>query len=234
MRDYGKISTSIWRSKKFNGLASDSERLFYFYLHTCQHVNSVGCYSLPIGYIMADLDWTKKAAIEAIDSLSKAGLIAYDSEESLLRLVDYLKHDQFTNPKHAAGAVKIAIALPDCIEKLNLFVDIVADNFAASIDSAKRELHRLSKAYRNPGTRTRTRTRNPNPISVERKPSDAVLIFDHWRSVMGHEKSKLDDKRTALIRKALGLGYSVDDLKNAITGYSLSPFHMGENDSNTR
>lgn len=63
---------------------------------------------------------------------------------------------------------------------------------------------------------------------------DVVSIFDHWRQTMEHDKARLDDKRRKLIRNALSLGYSVADLQQAITGYSLSPFHMGMNDNGRR
>ena len=242
MRNYGKISTSIWRSKKFNSLTSDSHRLYYLYLHTCHHSNSIGLYSLPIGYAMADLEWSKADVLKAIDSLSEAELIAYDKDESLVRIIGYLTHDPFTNQKHAAGAIKIALALPDSIEKLHLFKDIVADRFACDDASAGAELYRLSKAYeigyRNQEPKPEPKP-EPEPISVKPETlssdlSDCDVVFDHWRSVMGHDKSKLDDKRKSLIRRAIKLGYSVDDLKNSITGYSQSPFHMGDNDKQTR
>lgn len=44
----------------------------------------------------------------------------------------------------------------------------------------------------------------------------------------------MDDKRRKLIRARLKDGYTADALMEAITGCSLSPFHMGENDSGTR
>lgn len=57
----------------------------------------------------------------------------------------------------------------------------------------------------------------------------AKEIFDHWRWAMKSPRSKMDDKRKNLILKALKL-YSADELKKAIDGCALSPFHMGAND----
>jgi len=65
-------------------------------------------------------------------------------------------------------------------------------------------------------------------------PDDVVSVFEHWSMVMSHPKAKLDDTRKNLIKKAIKLGYSVDDLKNSITGYSYSPFHMGQNYRQTK
>lgn len=57
-----------------------------------------------------------------------------------------------------------------------------------------------------------------------------VDVFEHWKKTMAHPKAKLDEKRKSLISAAVKLGYSCEDLKSAITGYSLSAFHMGDND----
>ena len=65
--------------------------------------------------------------------------------------------------------------------------------------------------------------------------SDSVSeVFTCWKTTFGHEKAKLDEKRKKYIRSALLLGYSVDDLCSAISGCSMSPFHMGDNHNGQR
>lgn len=59
-------------------------------------------------------------------------------------------------------------------------------------------------------------------------------VFEHWTAVMQHPRSNLDDKRRSLIRKALQLGYSVDQLCQAIVGCSYTPHNMGQNDRGQR
>lgn len=130
MREFGKISVSIWRSKKFLSLGqNDDARLLYFYLHTCPHVNSAGCFILPEGYACADLGWEPIRYRYGIETLSKAYLIGFDEAESLIRIVDYLKHGGFANPKHAAGTVKLAMQLPQCLETARLFRDLLDQPF---------------------------------------------------------------------------------------------------------
>jgi len=149
MRDYGKVSTSIWNSRKF-GKVPDDARLLYLYLHTCPHVNSVGCFVLKDGYATADLNWPVDRYSKALDTLCKAYLVAFDRSENLVRVVNFLKFDPFTNPKHAQGAVKLAISLPDCLEKLNVLNDIAGCRHADESEILHREIDRLSKGYRNP------------------------------------------------------------------------------------
>lgn len=63
--------------------------------------------------------------------------------------------------------------------------------------------------------------------------ADAVTVFDHWRSVMNHPSAKLDGKRTRTIRDALKLGYTLDQLRQAIEGCKASAWHMGANQNST-
>lgn len=64
--------------------------------------------------------------------------------------------------------------------------------------------------------------------------AEIIEIFEFWKSSMGHERSKIDAKRSKQIADALKLGYTADDLKNAITGCTLSAYHMGDNDTGAK
>jgi len=88
------------------------------------------------------------------------------------------------------------------------------------------------------------RTKNQEPItnkklktSTVKSASDStevVEVFDFWRYTMNHAQAKLDSKRRKAIATALKMGYSVDEVKTAIVGCSLSQWHMGVNDRSTR
>lgn len=65
---------------------------------------------------------------------------------------------------------------------------------------------------------------------AETERSKAVRqVFSYWAKVMHRPRTKLDEKRRGKIRMRLDDGYTIEDLENAITGYTLSAFHMGEN-----
>lgn len=153
-RDYGKISISIWRSRKFISVRKDdAARLFYFYLHTCPQTNSCGCFHLPIGYAATDLGWTFKAVAEAIERLSKAFLIDWNRAEEVVRIVNFLEHDPPTNPNHARSMAKIAIELPDCEQKAIIISELVKFDHskeAKNFKELKAEFERLSKAFPKP------------------------------------------------------------------------------------
>lgn len=54
-------------------------------------------------------------------------------------------------------------------------------------------------------------------------------IFEYWKQATNSPRSKLDDKRKKLIRDALKL-YSPDEIEQAVTGCTLTPHNMGQND----
>ncbi|MBP9728649.1 MAG: hypothetical protein KBD23_00700 [Gammaproteobacteria bacterium] len=59
-------------------------------------------------------------------------------------------------------------------------------------------------------------------------------VFAHWKTVMNRSRARLDRKRRALVQKALKLGYTVQDLCEAISGCSLTPHNQGHNDRGER
>lgn len=59
-------------------------------------------------------------------------------------------------------------------------------------------------------------------------------VFNHWKTVMDHPNAMLDPNRQGLIKKALRFGYNVEQLCDAITGCSLTPHNMGDNERGQR
>lgn len=65
--------------------------------------------------------------------------------------------------------------------------------------------------------------------SGARVPSRHIdLVFEHWQTVHGHPQAKPTEKRRRRIAERLKR-FSLDELRQAIDGYKLSPFHMGAN-----
>ncbi len=171
MREFAKISTSIWGSRKFKSLPSDDARLVYLYLHTCPHVNSLGCFVLPFGYALSDLGWNDMDTDpiryrNCIRDLCDSGLIGFDKGENLVRIVDFLKHSPFSNEKHAKGAIKLLGGIPDCQEKLLLINDISQMKFVSSaLLPASSDTEAIPYRYTETETETETRDQErPNGL----------------------------------------------------------------------
>lgn len=61
--------------------------------------------------------------------------------------------------------------------------------------------------------------------------SQIAEIFEHWQDVMDKPQARMIVARSRAIAGRLREGYSVADIKSAIDGCRISPFHMGENDA---
>src|SRR4051812_10998757 len=120
-KEFAQIRCSIWDSKKFRALdTNDAARVLYFYLHTNALANNVGCYVFKMGCAIEDLSWPAYKIEEALDTLCRASLVAFDSAERLVRLIGFFDAMPTTNGNHALGCLKTARALPDCEAKRDL------------------------------------------------------------------------------------------------------------------
>ena len=134
MRDFGKVSTELWQSVRFRSMQDNRDaQLLYVYFHTNTHANSIGCYRLPRGYIMADMDLDDRAMDRAMDRCIDSGLIAYHEPENMLFIDKFLEKSPITNKKHAIGAVKAALRLPDCEPKLLIIKELLDDPYVKDL-----------------------------------------------------------------------------------------------------
>ncbi|RUW42982.1 MAG: hypothetical protein E5W15_28980 [Mesorhizobium sp.] len=102
-REFSKVSSALWRSKRFLALSSDRARLLHFYFITCQHQNSSGAYCLPKGYALADLGWPEAEYRIHLDELVDKCLVAYDESTEEVFVCGWFKVCPPQNEKHATG-----------------------------------------------------------------------------------------------------------------------------------
>ena len=105
MRHFNKVSPTLWQSRRFQGLPSDDGRLLFLYFLTCPHNNSAGCFFLPDGYACHDLGWEKDCYEEALESLIDAEMVDYDSENQVVLIEQWFRHNPPMNPSHHGGII---------------------------------------------------------------------------------------------------------------------------------
>lgn len=103
MREFTKVAQTLWRSKKFRGLAGDDARTCYLYILTCPHINSAGCFDLDPFYACADLMWDIERYRNSLKTVCEAGLLEFDEEERTVRVTNWFTFNAPANPKHALG-----------------------------------------------------------------------------------------------------------------------------------
>ncbi len=67
------------------------------------------------------------------------------------------------------------------------------------------------------------------------KANNTLVIFNYWKEVMKKSNSSiLNAKRTKAIEGRFKEGYTVDQIKMAIVGCSMTPHNMGQNDNGNK
>ena len=107
MRDWSKISPSIWRNNNFHSLEDDRYRYFYLYIFTNQHQNCAGAYRLPLGYAAEDLNWQKVTVEDGLQVLARAGLIVWSQATDELYLRGWFVENPAVSANHQKGVKKI-------------------------------------------------------------------------------------------------------------------------------
>ncbi len=112
MRDYSKISPSVWQSARFSNLESDEVKLLHLYLMTSAHQTSAGCYQLPDGYACSDLGWEPERYKRALEQLVSAELIHFDADASVVMVTRWFRHNSPMSESHLLGVERILERIP--------------------------------------------------------------------------------------------------------------------------
>lgn len=193
MSRFSRLNSTIWsRSEKWRKLQATlpsdycCPRSLYFYLHTTPQANSCLCYRLPDMYGASDLNVTLKAYREAMQSLCKVYLVVQDPAVEVVYLVNAIRQDPPTNPKHAVGMVRVLDELDDCEPKSLCFQELseceqfqVLPTWKSVTKDCLKAIERLSKGNLTPtpspspttttegGTREDARPQEPEPLKPE-------------------------------------------------------------------
>ena len=166
-RDFGKISTTLWQSKKFRKLESDKARLLYVYLHTNPLGNGAGCFQLFPEFGTKQLGWSLEEYRENLHALEIADLIEVDWTEDGILINNFLTFSPPTNPKHALGLIRHIEKVPSehlVAKRLSELKPLVI--------GYRKALERLSKGYRE-GIRTETETETETKTIMESDKPDS-------------------------------------------------------------
>ncbi|RVE97205.1 hypothetical protein CN172_26500 [Sinorhizobium meliloti] len=101
MREFSKITPSMWRDKRFKALSSSDVRLLYLYCIACEHQNSAGAFRLPRLYACSDLGWPEQQYQVALGELLAKGLIIRDEATEEIYCPGWFSINPAMNKSHA-------------------------------------------------------------------------------------------------------------------------------------
>ena len=243
MRDFGIIQTRYWEWAAEENLP-ESAKLIGAYILTCKHGNSLGLFRLPPEYIQADLGYNINTISTQCATLSKKGFLLQCKQTGLVFLPNYLKFNPVKNSSHGVGVLKIARSVSKNFSYFNELINalrkfkgqIKSDDLDETITKLTQCTTQCTTQCGDKETETETETETERNNDVEnRKILNQTIsdIFSHWQIVHNHQKAKLDEKRKKKIKARLEEGYSLEDLKSAIDGCKKSPYHQGDNKTNS-
>lgn len=101
-RLFSKVSTAIWSSPRFRKVSAGAQTSL-LYLMTNAHVDSTGCYRLPIGYACADTGQDADTWQRHIAELCEADLILVDDAAEWVMIRRWFKHNAPMSLDHLTG-----------------------------------------------------------------------------------------------------------------------------------
>jgi len=105
MREFTKLSPTIWTSKVFQALTV-RERNQFLYLLAGPHQTSAGCCHVPESYACGDLGYKPLEYRNNNVRLQAVQLIEFDPETSEVLVVGWFKDNPPMNDKHRKGTQK--------------------------------------------------------------------------------------------------------------------------------
>ena len=160
MRDFNKVSPTLWQSTRFRGLPSDDGRFLFLYLLTCPHNNSAGCFWLPDGYACHDVGWAQDEYNAALQSLLDADMVDHDAESETILVERWFRHNPPMNKSHRIGIVRQLEKVPS---------DRLRDKAYAALEEHES------------GSDTRNDTANRQPSDASQEQA-AVVTAAHLRT----------------------------------------------------
>lgn len=235
------MHSAFWSSGDVQAL-SDDGKLLALYLLSCSHGTIAGVCRLPDGYAAEDLKWTSGRVAKGFEELFSKGFANRCETTKWVWVRKFLQWNPPENPNQWKAVWKAVGQIPaQCAWRVD-FLRFLASLTGKEPPPESNPCETVAEPFRNPipsqPTPTATQHQMVPTEPVERSAPDAVprgtvdRVFEHWREVHGHTRAALDDKRRKLIRAALSR-HSEADLCQAISGYKLSPHHMGQNDRAT-
>jgi hypothetical protein len=185
VRDFSKIKTTLWNSKRLRALNDKTltPRLLYCYLLANKHGNSCGCFDLDPLYVCADLQCSNEDFDRCIKALSEVSLIAWDSLTKTVLINKWEEENAPTNPKHAMGLfAHMENASSEALRKqcFDVFVPIIKalkmDQHASVRTAMERVRIGLSETLETailPRPETQTRDQRPETLTRPRPDLDA-------------------------------------------------------------
>lgn len=154
MRAYGIVHTTFWTSETTHGLTDDG-KLLSLYLLTGPHTTALGCFRIPDGYVMGDLQWSIERVKKGFTELLVKGFSERCETTNWVLIRTYLKWNPPENPNQRKALRKLAEQIPDNASIKNAIEALINQHCGPSqqlelISEPKANIRTVSEQFQNP------------------------------------------------------------------------------------
>lgn len=245
MARYRKVEVKTWSDTRFRGLTPVppcGQGLWLWFLTGTRTTNVPGVVIGSDAVMAAELGWPLKAFLQAFAEVFDKGMAKADWKAGVVWLPNASRPHENRNKPESPNVIRswrdTWDEVPECDLKLEIwrqlkdFTEAFGEGFGQAFVEACREPFRKPLANQEQEQEQEQKQEKDIPVAQERDAGAVERIFEHWRSEYRHPKASLDSKRRKTILSALR-NYDEETLREAISGYRMSPHHMGVNDRHT-
>lgn len=234
MSRYKKVAVKTWGDEKFRLLSPipPCGQGLWLYLITGPLSGGVpGLFRAGRAMLAEELRWPQEAFDKAFQEASDLGMVKADFDARVVWVPKAITYNKPESPNVVKFWGSEFDLIPECELKYEALSAI--KSFVLTLDESFGKAFAEAFERSSPKASPNQEQEQEHQQEQEQIKKSIGVVFDHWKATHGHTRAQLDDKRRVLIRKALKT-YTEADLRACITGYRNSPYHMGQNDSNTK
>lgn len=149
MQRYGRLFTGFWTSPDIVGQPVET-KLLGAHLLSSPHGNMIGCFRVPVAYVVEDLRMGSETVSKGFRNLSEKGFLTYDSGLSWVLIRKFLKWNPIENPNQGKAAAKLFEQVPQNSSVYAPLVQMLKENPANFPSDLLNRLETLPEPFLNP------------------------------------------------------------------------------------
>lgn len=238
MREFGKISFRFWENEDLRQFDIHTGWVAN-YLITGIYANSIGVYRILESTIAYDCRLPEDEIKLILDRLISINFIQYDFKSKWVWVVNML-HWHIGDGWNSTDKRIIGMRKEFELVSKHSFYDQFIDKYPDFSCQKLKKLSTVSKLStiqeglpgENKGIPKEKEKEKDTDTEKELRVVNSAnpsFVFSHWRTLFQHPRHELKPERLNRIQAAFAMGFDQQDLCDAITGCSLTPYNMGKN-----
>lgn len=232
------INTGIWDDEWFCDLSDREQKLFLYFL-TNRLTTMAGAYKIPQRVIRHDTGLSEAGLTSVLAKFKRDGKAEY--REGWIVLTNFLKN-QSLNDNMRKGVLSEIADAPGWVAKKVLESIKTSRTLSKAFEPFQTLISEIETLSTTPVTLRKDEVEDEREVEdekeIEPRPPDKSdwpeIVFKEWQKVLKHPKTSLDKKREDRIKARIKDGFSLEELLAVPRGVLKSPYHLGQNETNTR